>query len=931
MHQSYIKSISLTVATPIWDFRFVIFASVLMVAMMAVSGCSLGHRQFKTKDSVASSSSETCQSFSTVFKTGDGAENQLRLTDDYKKAALIPNVCVEESPNNGRGMSLAVIEFDDEGNHWSRRQFDVAMREIEEISNRMKGSGKANGEDVDESVRSEGIFLVVYVHGWRKNASENRESLGKFRWFIRELARSDETCLESSSPVEMAKGTPKVASGPQEISCTSRPHVFGVYISWRGDAVGDILSKVPGLEYLTFWNRKAAARRVAGTAVTETLLGLFNRLEEMDRDRFEARSGQNDVPLDASTAPPRSRSLVIGHSMGARILEHAFAQAFLAKRLEARRYYGKRLLDVRKDINRANLKLDESNKQLEKLDGDITEATRLLGALESSIEGISERILEKERNRSKIQVPPQDEHQLRAYAGVPTPKIDQLQLSCSTYDGSGVGRCLSGSIDLRVLGQCAATAVQCLYESYWCSINRLIPLMPEAGSPNCTGRFIDDAVLFPMQPSENEINEWSVFARDIALENGKIPQILFDYQNGQRSDHTRTDTSPTTAEILEDKRLFDKSIEVAGAMSHWVEHLKPFNFRPNSPVRWDVTEDAEVRLLDALGAAENEIGNSLDEGKRHLATMQDTWRQLYERREILREIDELKDKKDDMQIEADRLQERLRVLRVERREIKCQMKETKQELEKLADQVPFELDGALHPPANLVLLINAATEAMSAKNLIQAMCTTQSTMSTSLIEIKGLFSNIRIEDPEIRQPWLVSVTSEGDWATGAIFPMGVRLGRLVSGRASREFGGKLAHCEQDFGTYDDLAARTAGHHDLLWSHEVKQTSRECDPDMFQRTKGDGKSNELYFCVDGKEYLMRPNKEHQDAEGTRQYWVTQVPTEIIKGHSDVITPQTLELAKGLLDYTKLFISWCPKYNQDTGECQDIQNAEAENPP
>lgn len=932
MHHGVTGHVSQAVGTGAWGSRFTFAAASIMVGMMVVSGCSLGHEQFKEEHSAEVPADKACRPFEEVFKVDGGAGNRLRLTDAYLDASLIPNVCVERKPNEGSGMSLAVIEFDDEGNHWNRSQFDIAMKEIERISDRMKemGNDDEQTKGVEERVQAESIFLVVYVHGWRTNSSENRETLSMFRWFVRELARSDETCLRTKE-MQRAQPTSDGASELPTLPCKSRPHVFGVYISWRGDAVGEFLRKVPGVEYLTFWNRQAAARRIAGTAVTETLLGLLNKIEEKDRERFETRSLLTHATLDASTAPPRSRSLIIGHSMGARILEHAFSQAFLAKRLEARRFYGERLLRTLKEVGSEKEELEDLQRQWDNLDKQLEEATKVVGELDSSIEESTKGILEKELERSDIPLSLDDEKQLRVYAGTPKPKVDQLNVSCGAYDESGVGKCVSDSTDVRVLAHCAAMAVQCLYESYRCSINRLISSLSEAEKSECSGRFIDDDTIFSPQPSEDDIGKWAEFARDIEQEEGKVPEMLLSNGNGERGKAPPPDKLPTISEILRDERLFDRRIELVAAMSHWSNHLRPFNFDPNSPGWEDVTENADERLTDALGVAKKDIRNRLEADRRHLRKMQEVWSQLDEREAIEQEIRNLRDRKAQQETERDEAKRRLIRASVLRGELHGQVVASTDNLTMLAGQLPFELDGALHPPANLILLLNAATEAMSARNLIHAMCTTESTVSRSLGEVQELLPKINIDIPETHQPWLVSVTSKGDRATKALFPIGVRLGRLFSGRANREFAEAKGNCEHYFGTYGDLAAHTAGHQDLLWSHEVNQLSKECDPNKFNRISESDKSNAFSFCVNGKEFEIRQREEQPRPDGGRQYWITQVPEEIIKGHTDVITPQTLELARGLLEYTELFVSWCPKYNQVTGECEMGHKAEEQNRP
>ena len=124
------------------------------------------------------------------------------------------------------------------------------------------------------------VLLVVFIHGWHHNAADRPESTknpGDVQTF---------QCLLSQIAVsEGARGL----------------DVHGVYLGWRGRLV-----RGP-LDYLTFLDRKSAATRVAGTPVTETIFELIRQARRR--------------------APGTSKTVVIGHSFGALVLEKALAQA----------------------------------------------------------------------------------------------------------------------------------------------------------------------------------------------------------------------------------------------------------------------------------------------------------------------------------------------------------------------------------------------------------------------------------------------------------------------------------------------------------------------------------------------------------------------------------------------------------------------------
>ena len=178
---------------------------------------------------------------------------------------------------------LSYIEFDEKGDYWDRRQLGWTVQAIK------------------HATRAKDVVLVVYVHGWQNDASDlPGHDVGKFRCLLENLATAD---------------------GGQR-------RFFGVYIGWRGKSVpggdgwfkegsvADLFSKavffVP--HELSFYNRKDTATRVAGLPVTEAIF----------QSVAAARNG-------ARVSGHRARTILIGHSFGALVLEKAMAQALAAK------------------------------------------------------------------------------------------------------------------------------------------------------------------------------------------------------------------------------------------------------------------------------------------------------------------------------------------------------------------------------------------------------------------------------------------------------------------------------------------------------------------------------------------------------------------------------------------------------------------------
>jgi hypothetical protein len=167
---------------------------------------------------------------------------------------------------------LAFIEFDEKGDFWDREQLGYAYSQIEKLS------GNSNKPPL----------LFIYVHGWQNNASDKTHDVANFRGLLRRL-----TC------------NPQINENYQ---------VFGVYLGWRGllvpggtNFLSQALDFVP--HNASFWSRKDAATRVAGEPMSEAIFAMVHA---------------------ARKSNSRARTVLIGHSFGALVLEKVLAQALPA-------------------------------------------------------------------------------------------------------------------------------------------------------------------------------------------------------------------------------------------------------------------------------------------------------------------------------------------------------------------------------------------------------------------------------------------------------------------------------------------------------------------------------------------------------------------------------------------------------------------------
>jgi len=179
---------------------------------------------------------------------------------------------------------LGFVEFDDMGELWEPcaslhlgTECQLS-RVLALIRNEKKASCTTDNCERD-------IVVVVFVHGWKNNASaynEEHKNLYAFKNLLAQL---------SNKEALLARGSGRPARS-----------YIGVYIAWRGQVLaGDL--------FATFWNRRNAAARIAGPAFSEAIYRIISVSKE---------------------GTPNAKVVVVGHSFGARILENAISDAFVS-------------------------------------------------------------------------------------------------------------------------------------------------------------------------------------------------------------------------------------------------------------------------------------------------------------------------------------------------------------------------------------------------------------------------------------------------------------------------------------------------------------------------------------------------------------------------------------------------------------------------
>jgi len=189
---------------------------------------------------------------------------------DPRARAAVASTSIERYP----GYTIAVVEFDDQGRFWDRRQ--VAALEAE-----MTREARLDDEAA--------VSTLVFVHGWRDDAQVCDKALVAFREFVRRISVDDLGKLPGRHPL------------------------IGVFIAWRGYS-----SYVWPFEFFSFVGRKDTATRIAAGDVPEFLAHLDSFRRELNASRKEA-----------------SRLVVIGHSLGGTIVFEALANIYKERLAEA--------------------------------------------------------------------------------------------------------------------------------------------------------------------------------------------------------------------------------------------------------------------------------------------------------------------------------------------------------------------------------------------------------------------------------------------------------------------------------------------------------------------------------------------------------------------------------------------------------------------
>lgn len=167
---------------------------------------------------------------------------------------------IEQLSERGEGqpVTLGYVEFDDQGELWRIANKEEMPTQLSHVL-----------KDMEKQVQKGPIKTVVFIHGWRNDASPCNAKSGNLADFKNSLLELGKVC-----------DTP----------------VYGVYVAWRGGSF-----PTPHFAYWDVWDREAAAKRVGGP----TMLTALRSISSMAHRN------------------PASRVIMVGHSFGGKILTQA--------------------------------------------------------------------------------------------------------------------------------------------------------------------------------------------------------------------------------------------------------------------------------------------------------------------------------------------------------------------------------------------------------------------------------------------------------------------------------------------------------------------------------------------------------------------------------------------------------------------------------
>lgn len=188
-------------------------------------------------------------------------------------------------------------------------------------------------------------------------------------------------------------------------------------------------------------------------------------------------------------------------------------------------------------------------------------------------------------------------------------------------------------------------------------------------------------------------------------------------------------------------------------------------------------------------------------------------------------------------------------------------------------------------PADLTLLINPASEAITARRL-----------------------KLALQNWSQPSPAIISVTSVGDTDTSTWWSLGMNAALLAKSRSYRAYDDK-SHQK-------DYVVKTAGHSPILLDRQIARLDPQPPPvdedatkwNFQHATKDQFRSANTWWRIQDAPpspapFIMNDNL-------ARGYWVVSAPKEIIRDHNDIFNDSAIELFSALLKICRPTIQKSP---------------------
>lgn len=176
---------------------------------------------------------------------------------------------IESTPD----YKLGFVEFDDQGWFWDTNQ----IKAVEQMIRTESGIGQTNN--------TEGIVILLFVHGWKNNAAYDNDNVEMFRETLKQLSTAEQVQTNHAAR-----------------------KVVGVYAGWRG-----LSAELEPFKELSFWERKNTAHKVGGYGAMTELLVELETLQQASNDSL-------------TTNAPRTELIIVGHSFGGAAVYSAISE-----------------------------------------------------------------------------------------------------------------------------------------------------------------------------------------------------------------------------------------------------------------------------------------------------------------------------------------------------------------------------------------------------------------------------------------------------------------------------------------------------------------------------------------------------------------------------------------------------------------------------